>query len=251
MIGCHCAVCQSSEPHNKRLRPSILVTNTDLPAGHGNVLVDTTPEMRLQVLRAGIERIESVLVTHNHADHIFGMDDIRQFNFLHSMSMPIYSDTATLDHLRMVFGYAFRETQAGGGKPQLDLTTVAPFETFETTGISVTPLPIYHGNMPILSYKFGSRFAYVTDVSRIPDETMPYLKDLDTLVIGTVRREPHPTHFGLQQALDVIADLAPRRAFLTHLSHHFDHNEINAELPAHIRMAYDGLQLSIPAAGGH
>jgi phosphoribosyl 1,2-cyclic phosphate phosphodiesterase len=205
--------------------------------------------MRLQMLREGIRRVDSVLVTHHHADHIFGMDDIRQFNFLHHVEMPIYAAPDTLDHLRRVFAYVFQETQAGGGKPQLDLRRLEPLRDHRLPGnVVVTPLPILHGALPILGFRFGSQFAYVTDVSAIPAETMPYLRGLDTLILGAVRYDPHPTHFGLQQALDVISELAPRRAYLTHLSHHFDHATVEAGLPHHVRLAYDGLKLAIPAA---
>lgn len=174
MIGCDCETCRSPDPHDKRMRPSILVTVGGQPVGRGNILVDTTPEMRLQMLRAGIDRIETVLVTHNHADHILGMDDIRQFNYRHEIRMPILSDEPTLAHLRMVFGYAFTETQAGGGKPKLDLVPIRPYEPFEILGVTITPLTVYHGSLPILAFKFGEAFAYVTDVSRIPDETRPF-----------------------------------------------------------------------------
>lgn len=251
MIGCDCPVCLSSDPRNKRFRVSILVTT---PAADGqpgaNLLVDTTPEMRLQMIRAGVRQVDSVLVTHTHADHILGMDDIRQFNFLHGRVMPIYGSADTLDHLRRIFDYAFKETQAGGGKPQLELRELERFvPTTMAGGVTATPLPVLHGRLPIFGFKFGERFAYVTDVSEIPPDTRQYLKGLDTLVIGAVRYEPHPTHFGLYQALGVIEELAPKRAYLTHLSHHFDYETTNAELPPHVRLAYDGLTLTIPGAG--
>jgi hypothetical protein len=141
--------------------------------------------MRLQMLAAGIERIEAVLVTHTHADHIFGMDDIRQFNFRHHMTMPIYGTAETLAHLRRVFDYCFQDTQAGGGKPQLALHEIRPAEPIELLGVPILPLTVLHGSLPVIAFKFGSRFAYVTDVSRIPDETRPHLRGLDTLVLGT------------------------------------------------------------------
>lgn len=247
MIGCDCAVCRSSEPKNKRMRPSIVV-RAEGESGP-TILVDTTPEMRLQMLRAGIESIDAVLMTHTHADHIFGMDDIRQFNWRTGRVMPIYGTAETLDHLRRVFDYCFKETQKGGGKPQLDLREIRPYEPFAIDGLTINPLVVLHGRLPVIAYKFGDRFTYVTDVSQIPDETRPHLRDLDALVLGTVRRDPHPTHFGLYQAVAEVTDLAPRRAFFTHLSHHFDHDEISAEmaaLPEPIELAYDGLRLDIP-----
>lgn len=246
MIGCSCAVCTSPNPRDKRLRPSILVSIHNKEGGQANVLVDTTPDMRTQMLRAGVGRIEAVLVTHPHADHILGMDDIRQFNFRHEMDMPIYGEPDTLEHLRTVFSYCFRDTPAGGGKPRLQLSTLAPNQALDLFGVGITPLRVLHGNLPILSFKFGPKFAYVTDVSAIPDETLPHLRNLDTLILGAVRPDPHPTHFGLQQAMDVIAELAPRQAFLTHLSHHFNHNATNALLPPNVRLGHDGLRFVIP-----
>ncbi len=248
MIGCDCKVCRSSEPRNKRMRPSILVTVGDVADGElaQNILVDTGPEMRLQMLREGVSDVAAVLITHNHADHILGMDDIRQFNFLHNRSMPIYSNVPTLAHLRMVFGYAFQETQKGGGKPQLNLMDVQPTVPLDLCGTTVTPLTVLHGQLPILAYKFGQKFAYVTDVKAIPDETRPYLRGLDTLVLGCVRHASHPTHFGLDEALEAVADLAPRQAYLTHLSHHFDYDETQADLPPNVALGYDGLRFFIP-----
>ena len=247
MIGCSCPVCTSPDPRNKRMRVSILVSAATADGKPQNILVDTTPEMRLQMLRAGVKRIESVLITHTHADHIFGMDDIRQFNFLYSEVMPVYGSADSLDHLRRVFDYVFKVTQAGGGKPQIDLHSIAPSVPVILTGdIEVLPIPVFHGTMPIYGYKFGERFAYLTDVSQIPDSVRPLLRGLDTLVLGAVRFDPHPTHFGLHQALEEIVDLAPKRAYLTHLSHYFDHEVVNASLPSNVRLAYDGLTLSIP-----
>jgi len=249
MIGCDCEVCQSPDLRDKRLRPSIYLTvspaeGDDLTSPR-TILVDTTPDMRGQVLRAGINRVDAVLMTHTHADHLFGMDDIRQFNWKQQSAIPIYGTPETLDHVRRVFDYCFRETQLGGGKPQLDLIPITPYEPFTVCGISVTPVVVLHGSLPVISYKFGPRFAYVTDVSSIPDETRPYLRDLDALILGTVRYEPHATHFGLYQALDEIANLAPRRVFLTHLGHQFLHARLAAELPPHVAPAYDGLTFTV------
>lgn len=248
MIGCDCAVCTSPDPRNRRLRPSIVVGVSDDGGNPRNLLVDTTPEMRLQMLANNIGRVEAVLMTHTHADHIFGMDDIRQFNFRHRMPMPIYGTAGTLDHLRRVFDYCFQETQMGGGKPQLELREIRAGEPLTLCGLSVLPLTVLHGTLPVLAFRFGTRFAYVTDVNAIPDAARPYLRGLDTLVLGTVRYEPHATHFGLYQALDEVADLAPRRAYFTHLSHHFDHEKVNAELPGNVELAYDGLRLSLPGS---
>ncbi len=246
VIGCHCNVCYSSDPRNKRLRPSILVTVLEGEFAGTNILVDTTPEMRLQVLRAGVERLGAVLVTHHHADHIFGMDDIRQFNFRQEKRMPIYGTQPTLDHIYKVYEYCFKQTQEGGGKPQLDLIPCVPYQSFDLCGVTITPLTVLHGAMPVTAFKFGERFAYVTDVSFIPEETRPHLQGLDTLILGTVRYEPHPTHLGLWQAVEEARAFAPRQTYFTHLSHHFEHDRTSGELPPGIALGYDGLTFTIP-----
>lgn len=247
MIGCACPVCTSSDARNRRTRPSLVVNVGGVGDVTKNLLVDTTPEMRLQMLATDTRRVEAVLITHTHADHIFGMDDIRQINFAHNITMPIFGTSETLERLAVVFDYCFKETQAGGGKPRLTLSPIRPYEPFDLLGVTITPLVVLHGSLPVIAYKFGDRFAYVTDVSHIPDETRPYLQNLDTLVIGTVRYDPHPTHFGLYQALDEMAVLAPRQGYLTHLSHHFDHEAVTRELPPDVALAHDGLTVSIPA----
>jgi phosphoribosyl 1,2-cyclic phosphate phosphodiesterase len=248
-IGCHCAVCLSSEPKNKRLRPSIVVRVRGGENAGANLLVDTTPDMRTQVLRAGIERVEAVLLTHAHADHIFGMDDIRQYNFRHGMRMPIYGTPDVLDHVRRVFEYCFMETQEGGGKPMLDLVPITPYVPFTVQGVTVTPITVMHGNLSVTAYKFGPNFAYVTDVSAIPDKTRPYLNGLDTLILGAVRYDPHPTHFGFYQALDEIEGFRPRQAYLTHLAHHFDYETAMGQCPAGVALGYDGLTFDVPGSG--
>jgi phosphoribosyl 1,2-cyclic phosphate phosphodiesterase len=202
--------------------------------------------MRTQVLREAIERIDAVLMTHVHADHIFGMDDLRQFNFVNRKRIPVFGTPDVLDHLRVVFSYCFRETQAGGGKPQIDLVEINPYGSLEIAGVSILPLTVLHGVLPITAFRFGERFAYVTDVSAIPDETLPHLQNLDVLILDAVRHEPHPTHFGLGQALDVVAQLRPRQTYLTHLSHHFDYEATMRELPPGVALGYDGLTFHVP-----
>ena len=248
VIGCPCAVCRSADPRNKRLRPSIVVEI----AAPGEprprrILVDTPPDMRTQMLRAGIEAIDAVLITHPHADHIFGMDDLRQFNFSTGREIPVYAVADTLAHVRTVFSYVFRETQTGGGKPQIALHEIMPYTPLDLLGVTVMPVTVLHGNYPVTAFKFGTRFAYVTDVSHVPEATRPYLRDLDTLILGTVRYEPHPTHLGLWQALEEIADVAPRQSFLTHLGHHFDYAALQAETPATVAPCHDGLTIAVAA----
>lgn len=241
MIGCDCEVCLSSDPYNHRMRPSIVVSQ-----GDHTILVDTTPELRMQAIRFGLKRVDAVLITHTHADHIMGLDDMRRFNDLAGAEIPVYGEPNVLDDVKRIFNYVFRVTQTGGGKPRLTLHELP--EKFNLYGIDITPLRVIHGKLPVIAYRFDvpggsgnqSSGAYVTDVSEIPAETMERLRNLDLLILDAVRFEPHVTHFGLYQALDVIAELQPRRALLTHLSHHFDHSSTNALLPDNVRLAYDG-----------
>ena len=236
MIGCECAVCRSTDPRNKRLRPSILVTADD----GANILVDTPPEMRLALLASQVKRLDAILYTHSHADHIFGLDDVRTFNYRTGKAMPVYAEPSVLDDLRRIYAYIFKPTQAGGGKPQVELHSIAPNQPLLLHGVDILPLRVSHGRLPILAYKFGPRFAYVTDVSAIPSETWPHLENLDLLMLDAVRREPHDTHFHLDAALETIALLQPKRTLLTHLSHDYDYAATNAELPPGVELAFDG-----------
>jgi len=238
IIGCSCDVCRSQDPRNKRLRPSILVENEER-----HVLVDTTPDLRTQALRQGLTRVDAVLMTHTHADHVFGMDELRRFNDLMKAAIPVYGDERSLADIRRIFEYVFVPTQMGGGKPRLHLVP-APAR-FELCGLAVQAIPVLHGVLPILAYRFND-VAYVTDVSHIPPASMGQLLGLDILILDTVHPAPHATHFGLKQALEVITALGPRRAFLTHLSHKYDHAKTDAELPDRVRLAYDGLTLESP-----
>jgi phosphoribosyl 1,2-cyclic phosphate phosphodiesterase len=269
MIGCQCEVCLSPDPLNRRFRPSILVRHEGK-----SILVDTTPELRMQALAFDVRQVDAVLFTHTHADHIMGLDDLRRFNDLSGQEMPVYGDDATLDDIRRIFPYIFRETQLGGGKPRL---TLHPIESdFTLFGLRIRAFTVFHGRLPVLAFRFdsgngrsqesgvrnqtavvgnqeaegetllkdeqaGRSVAYVTDVNSIPPEAMEKLHGLDVLILDAVRFEPHSTHFGLYQALDVIAELKPVQVYLTHLSHHFDHETVNAQLPENVRLAYDGL----------
>jgi len=237
MIGCDCAVCASPNPKNKRFRPSIAVQNEGK-----TILVDTTPELRMQALASGLNRVDAVLFTHTHADHIFGLDDLRRFNDLSGEEIPIYGDAGTLDDIRRIFRYVFIETQTGGGKPRLTLHLVP--ESFELFGLRIEAFYVMHGQLPVLAYRFNN-FAYVTDVNFIPDAARARLHHLDLLILDAVRYKPHATHFGLYEALAVVEELKPRQALLTHLSHHFDHDTTNAELPPGVALAYDGQTIDL------
>lgn len=240
-LGCDCAVCTSTDPRNHRTRPSVLL---ELPAG--NLIIDTTPEMRLQLLRERIHRVHAILFTHAHADHLFGLDDARLFPRSIGGPVPVYCEAEVEDTIRTVFSYAFNDQSRripSGGVPQLDIRRIEPAQPFEVLGERVLPIRLEHGRFRVLGFRLGN-FAYCTDVNRIPDESWPLLAGLDTLVLDALRYEPHPTHFNLAQALEVIERLGPRRAVLTHISHGFDHGPTESRLPEGVVLAYDGLALS-------
>jgi len=233
VIGCHCPVCRSKDPRNKRNRSSILIKNKAK-----QVLIDTPPELRLQALKLGIERVDAVVLTHAHADHIHGFDDLRRFNHLRKKAIPCYVSPGTLSALKKMFFYIFEPTPFPYAKPQVILHTVT--SPFKAGGIDFTPIPVQHGDMPIYGYRFGNT-VYLTDVSSIPASSWPLLQGLDLLILGVLRRKPHPAHLSLGQALDLIGKLAPRRTLLTHLSHVFDHQQTERELPNGVFLAYDGM----------
>ncbi|MBN1916946.1 MAG: MBL fold metallo-hydrolase [Verrucomicrobia bacterium] len=238
VIGCRCPVCTSTDARNQRSRASASVRFNDR-----RIVIDTAPEFRLQCVRHGIDRLDAVLFTHAHADHVHGLDDVRQFNQIQGTRIPCYGNPETMADLARKFDYFFIETQAGGGKPNVEFIAVeGPFELF---GREIVPLPVLHGRLPVYGYRIGP-FAYITDASEIPPETMAKLGGLDTLVLNALRLEPHPTHLSIGQAAGIIRQLEPRHAFLTHLTHRLDHADTEARLPPPIRLAYDGLTLDIP-----
>lgn len=240
MIGCDCATCRSADPRDARLRPSIHVQTG---AGE-SILVDAGPDLRAQALRFDIRRIDAIIFTHGHADHMLGIDEIRRFNAMQRCAIPCYGDLLTLDDIRRMFGYVFDPaTPKGGGVPQLDLIAVdGPFRAGTQ---DVIPIPIFHGQRPILGLRFGA-FAYLTDCSRIPDSSWPLLEDLDALVIDALRERPHPTHFCVDEAVEATRRIGPRRAYFTHMCHDLGHAATNAKLPAGMELAYDGLVLEVP-----
>lgn len=234
-IACGCETCLSEDPRDKRLRVSILVEHNDK-----KILVDTSIDFRQQALRAKIDRLDAVLITHCHVDHVFGLDDIRPLNFKYG-AMPIFANEIAWIDLRRIFQYIFQPVHFGGGLPQLIPHTIysnAPFCIGD--GIEVTPLEVIHGKLPVIAYRFND-FAYATDLNFISDETIAGLQDLDVLVLDCVRIKPHSTHLGLNEALDYIGQIKPRRAFLTHLNHDILHERDSALLPPNVQFAYDGL----------
>lgn len=240
VLGCDCAVCRSDDPRNWRTRPSVLL---DLP--EGRLLVDTSPEMRLQLLREGVGFVHAIAFTHAHADHLFGLDDARLFPRAIGGPVPVFCEAPVEESIRQIFSYAFADRATripSGGVPQIVFRPIEPGRPFEVLGRSILPVRLDHGRFPVLGFRVGG-LAYCTDVKRIPDETWPLLTGLDTLILDALRDEPHPTHFNLAEALAAVERLRPVRTFLTHLSHGFDHGPTEARLPAGVHLAYDGLAL--------
>ena len=237
VIGCDCDVCRSADPRNNRTRTSVLIQDQGR-----TLLIDTSTDFRRQALDADIRRIDAVLYTHDHADHISGLDDLRPFNFRQAEEIPVYGNQATMDNIRRRFSYIFENTQRGGGKPQIIMNNVdGPFVAAD---FHVTPVPLLHGQLSILGYRIGN-FAYCTDVSEIPESSYSLLDGLDVLVIDALRYKPHPTHFSLEEALEAIDRIRPKQAFLTHMTHSFEYTILEGQLPDHIHPAYDGLVIDL------
>jgi phosphoribosyl 1,2-cyclic phosphate phosphodiesterase len=233
MIGCDCDVCTSSDPRDRRTR-----TSAHVQANGKSFLIDTSPELRLQCVANDVRHVDAVLYTHHHTDHVVGLDDLRRFNHLKGGSIPCYADEHTMEVLLRMFGYAFEELpDYPSTKPHLDLVEVTgPFE-FE--GVSIIPIPLMHGPMPILGYRFGP-FAYCTDCNLIPDESMTLLDGVEVLVLDGLRRRPHPTHFNLEQAVEAAKQIGARQTYFTHIAHELKHEPTNAELPDGMALGYDG-----------
>ncbi len=240
-LACHCPVCTSIDPHDNRLRPSLLLSRNGQ-----NVVIDTTPDFRQQALRAKIERLDAVLLTHGHADHIMGFDDIRPYNLRQQTALPIYSNKETFQIIRRAFAYVF------DGKPKLSsipsVTLHEATKSFELLGVEFIPIPLLHGDMEVLGFRFG-RAAYLTDFSSVPDSSLALLNDLDELILDALRDIPHPMHQTVDQALALIKTLSPRRAWFTHIAHDLPHAETNERLRKlgydNVHLAYDGLEIEV------
>ncbi len=238
MIGCDCATCRSTDPHDKRWRPSILLHMADGLA----VLVDASPDLRTQALAFDVRRVDAILFTHAHADHVLGLDEVRRYNALQHAPIPCYADPVAVGEIRRTFAYVFNPPQLGGGVPRIELFTVAG--DFCLGRQVVVPVPLLHGTQPVLGYRVGP-FAYLTDCSAIPDASWPLLAGVEVLVVDALRDRPHPTHFTVADALSVVDRLRPRETWFTHICHDLAHEATNARLPAGVRLAYDGLVLEV------
>ncbi len=237
LLACECPVCTSTDPHDKRTRPSL-----EIEFGGRVVVVDTPPDFRQQALREHIKRLDAVLYTHTHADHIMGLDDVRAFYFRQQTPIPIYASARSMADIRRVFDYIFNQSYPYGGLAKLDPCIIeGPFDLF---GETFTPVPVIHGNLPILGFRFR-KVVYIADFSTIPDESLPLLQDLDVLVLEALRHTPHPAHSTLEQSLAWVERLKPRQAFFTHMTHELGHEQTNALLPPNARLAYDGLVVEV------
>jgi phosphoribosyl 1,2-cyclic phosphate phosphodiesterase len=235
VIGCGCAVCTSPSPKNKRWRPGL-----KLEIGDRVALVDTPTDLRAQALRFGLPRVDAVVFTHAHADHVFGLDDVRIFNFRQRAAIPCYGSAATLQALRRTFAYAFEEGQEGGGKPQLDLIEIKG--RFSLLGQEVVPVPVWHGDLEVYGYRMGN-FAYVTDCKAIPAASFELLAGVEVLILDALRYRPHSTHLSVAEALEVAARIGAPRTILTHIAHEIDHEAPAVTLPPGVEFGYDGLIL--------
>jgi phosphoribosyl 1,2-cyclic phosphate phosphodiesterase len=243
-IGCDCAVCHSTDPRDRRTRTAAVVQHRGT-----SLLIDTPPELRLQLLGAGIQNIDACLYTHEHADHVGGIDDLRIFSIRRKAPLPVYGSAAVLEFLRGSYRYIFDDSTPvyeGTSKPRLSLEKLESGMPFTVGKIEVLPLAFEHGHAGVLGFRFGP-FAYVTDVKRVPVEAMERLRELEVLVLNALWWRPHPTHLSIPEAIATAQALGARRTFLTHLSHETGHAELASRLPAGIEPAYDGLSVEIDA----
>ncbi len=239
VIGCHCEVCESDDPKNKRTRTGVAVRTQE-----GTFLIDTSPELRLQLIREKIDLVEAVIYTHGHADHLFGLDDLRLFGYRLERAVPLYCEEIVEQQIRASFSYAFEKSAAvlhHGAVPLLEFRRIG-LEPFEVLGQKIQPIRLMHGRLPVLGFRIAD-VAFCTDVSFIPEESWPLLEGLDVLVIDALRDMPHATHFGIPQALEAIERVKPKRAYLTHVSHYLEYNSTNARLPAGVELSYDSLRI--------
>jgi phosphoribosyl 1,2-cyclic phosphate phosphodiesterase len=237
VIGCRCEVCRSLDYRDKRLRTSIRVE-----IDSQSFIIDTGPDFRQQMLRENVRRVDAVIFTHAHRDHTAGLDDVRAYNFLQEMDMPVYGTQASLDQLKVEYAYAFSK-DSYPGIPRLTLHTIDD-SPFSINGVPITPLPVLHLKLPVLGFRFEN-FSYITDANFIPEETMERLKGTDTLVLNALQIETHVSHFNLREALKMVSRIQPRKTYFTHISHKLGlHATIEKNLPHDVSLAYDGLEIA-------
>ncbi len=237
LIGCDCEVCTSGLPKNKRLRSSLFLSTWG-----GNIVIDTSTDLRQQALHNGIRRIDAVLFTHSHADHVHGIDELRSFNHLKNGRIPCYGSRETVTNLKRMFFYIFeKDTQIGGGLPRLDMFPVE--DSFQLFGLDIQPIPVMHGKLAIFGYRIQN-MAYITDCSEFPSSSLKYLRGLDLLFINALRYEPHPTHFNVEKALGLIKSVNPKRGVILHLGHQIDYYD-NHKFPKNVELAYDNMVIDL------
>ena len=242
MIGCACETCSSNDARDKRLRTGLMIEHEGK-----TVVVDISTDFRQQALRAGLTKLDALLITHCHADHVFGLDDIRPINFTHG-AINTYASDSTWSQIRRVFYYIFEAKHVGGGLPQITAHTILNYESFDVCGLRVTPLPVIHGKGEVTAFRFSNGqadFAFVTDCNEISAQSLEHLKGLDLLILDALRFKPHPTHLHLEQSLAYIAQVQPRRTLLTHMSHDIKHSEASRSLPSNVELAYDELEVEL------
>ncbi len=239
IVGCDCAVCRSTDPHDKRLRSSALVE-----IDGRCIVIDTGPDFRQQCLAYNVRHIDALLITHPHRDHLAGLDDIRPFCYIQQQDIPVYASGFTCNAIRHDFAYCFAEPKYPG-VPDIVLHELEYYKPIDVLGVEIMPLPVMHAQMVVTAYRIGD-FTYITDASSVPEESLEIIKGTKTLVVNALRKErPHPAHFILPQALDLIAQIAPREAYITHISHDIPHAATQQELPPNVHLAYDGLRLEL------
>ena len=242
VVGCRCSVCLSDNPRNRRMRSGVLIR-----APHGEMIIDAGPELRLQLVRERANLIRAAIFTHSHADHIMGIDDLRIFGFQLDDSVPLYCEEVVEQQIRQSFSYAFSDPSTHAHKyaaPRLRFERITEGQDFSLLGLNIRTIRLKHGDLPILGFRIGN-VAFCTDVSTIPADSREQLKNLDVLVLNTLRHKPHPTHLHLDAALNLIRQLQPRQAYLTHMSHELDYDELLKELPPNVAPAYDGLRIAV------